>query len=388
MHGRGVTVVAIVRLCRVCSDHVPGTLERRGRWQYTPVAFQTSDLCMYSALPATPADRRVAIWLFACCAMILFMVVLGGLTRLTDSGLSMVDWRPITGWLPPLSEAAWEETFAAYREYPEFIKQNSHMGVDEFKSIFWLEYLHRVWGRLIGLAFAIPLLVFAFTGQIRRSLLPRFAAMFVLGAMQGLMGWVMVMSGLVERPDVSQYRLSAHLGLAFALYGWIFWVALGLVHQPTRSLAPPRPALAGGLLAMIGVTVLSGGFVAGLDAGLAYNSFPRMGAHWFPPEALMLEPWWRNFLENMAAVQFGHRVLALLTAALVLAWWWWQRRGRALAAHLLLAVVLLQVSLGIATLLLYVPLPLAAAHQLNGLLLFTAAIYNLHVHARGRSAAP
>ena len=139
---------------------------------------------------------------------------------------------------------------------------------------------------------------------------------------------------------------------------------------------------------MIGVTVLSGGFVAGLDAGLAYNSFPRMGAHWFPPEALMLEPWWRNFLENMAAVQFGHRVLALLTAALVLAWWWWQRRGRALAAHLLLAVVLLQVSLGIATLLLYVPLPLAAAHQLNGLLLFTAAIYNLHVHARGRSAAP
>jgi len=339
---------------------------------------------MSAASPPSPADRRVAAWLFACCAMIAVMVLIGGLTRLTDSGLSMVDWRPLTGWLPPLDEAAWARTFEAYRQYPEFRVHNRGMDLTGFKSIFWLEYLHRVWGRLIGLAFALPLAVFALTGQLRRALVPRLLAILVLGAMQGVLGWYMVMSGLVERPDVSQYRLSAHLLLAFALYGYVLWVALGLVHRPRAAPAQRRPGQAAGVLALLAVAIGSGGFVAGLDAGLAYNTFPRMGGRWIPEQLLLLQPWWLNFLENMAAVQFAHRVLALLCVAVVAAYWWaWRRRpGFALPAHLLLGAVLLQAGLGIATLVNQVPLPLAAAHQLSALVLFTAAVFNLNVHAR------
>lgn len=346
---------------------------------------------MPSALqqPPPPANRdaarAVAIWLLVCCAMIFVMVVLGGVTRLTHSGLSMVEWRPVTGWLPPLSESDWQATFEKYQAYPEFQKLNRDMTLSGFKSIFWLEFLHRIWGRLIGFVFLLPLLYFCFKGYIRGRMVHRMLAIFALGAAQGVMGWYMVMSGLVDHPDVSQYRLSAHLALAFLLYAYLFWVALDLLRARGETAAlrdPPRgiSRLCVLLLILVGATVVYGGFVAGLDAGFAYNTFPLMGGRWVPELMFAMEPAIRNFFENIAAVQFTHRVLAILSLAVAAAAWAW---GRNLAlpstARMALNTVLLaavaQVALGIATLLLVVPTPLAAAHQAGALLVVTALVW-------------
>ena len=261
------------------------------------------------------------------------------------------------------------------------------MSLEDFQSIYYVEYAHRVLGRVIGLAFGLPLLFFAVAGRVGRELLPKLLAMFALGALQGLLGWYMVQSGLVDEPRVSQYRLTAHLGLAVLIYGYILWTALGLLEPWPRS---PDPVRVGGpgrlvwwVVGGVGVMILSGGMVAGTRAGYAFNTFPLMNGQWLPPGALALEPWWRNLFENIATVQFVHRVLAVVVAALVLLLWRSVRAAgagrRALnAAHLLLGALVLQVALGITTLIYVVPVPVAAMHQGGALLLLSAALITAH----------
>jgi cytochrome c oxidase assembly protein subunit 15 len=330
----------------------------------------------------TARNRAVATWLLICCGLVFAMVVLGGVTRLTGSGLSMVDWRPIMGALPPLNDDQWQATFELYQQSPEFQKVNSHMNVDDFKGIFWLEYLHRLLGRTIGLAFLLPFLYFSWKGHIKRPQLPKYALMFVLGGLQGLLGWYMVKSGLVDNPHVSHYRLTAHLAAAFLIYAYMFWVALGLLYGNEAQPHPwYRRTLA--LTALVTLTVLSGGFVAGLKAGLIYNTFPKMGGEWIPYGMFALEPAWRNFFDNLATVQFDHRVLAITTLVLVVTYWVHVRSAGfsarlVRATHVFLGLTALQVTLGISTLLLKVPVALGAAHQGVALLLFTAALYLSH----------
>jgi cytochrome c oxidase assembly protein subunit 15 len=338
-----------------------------------------------------PQDRTLAGWLLVCCTLIFAMVILGGVTRLTGSGLSMVEWKPVTGLLPPLGQDAWESEFDKYRGSPEYRMINVGMDLDGFKNIYWLEYSHRLLGRSIGFAFLLPFLYFLARRRIASALTPRLLGLFLLGGLQGLMGWYMVKSGLVDNPHVSQYRLTAHLLLAFVIYGYMLWLALDLWYpRPSRPSQPAHERLRGpalGLTLWTLFTIASGGFVAGLKAGFAYNTFPLMDGHWIPRVMWLLDPWWHNLFENIATVQFNHRLLALLTLAGILAIWLAGRgaglgaRAR-LALHLLLAAGLLQVALGISTLLLHVPLSLAAAHQGGALLLFSALVFFNHALRR------
>jgi cytochrome c oxidase assembly protein subunit 15 len=353
------------------------------------------------ALPITArnpasADRAVALWLAACCAMIFAMAVIGAITRLTESGLSIMEWAPLGGAVPPLSTAEWERLFALYRQIPEYQEINRGMSLGEFQTIFWWEYVHRLWGRLIGVAFLVPFLVLLWRGLIRRSLVPQLVAMFVLGGLQGALGWYMVESGFAERTDVSQYRLAAHLALALAIYGYMVWVAAGLLRPAPAPAADRRvPALrraTAALLALVAVTIVSGALVAGLNAGLTYNTFPLMDGRLVPEGYGALSPFWVNWGENVAAVQLDHRVLAVTTvlASLALAAWSTrcalERRTRR-AYGLLAAAALAQLGLGIATLLLVVPVWLGALHQAGAILVLTAVLWTLRqVPARTASA--
>ena len=330
--------------------------------------------------------RHVAAWLLACCALVFAMVVVGGVTRLTHSGLSITEWQPILGTIPPLSDSAWQEAFAKYQQTPEYQHVNSRMTVQTFKPIFWMEWAHRFLGRLIGLAFLLPLIYFVLRGKLDYQRGWALAGIFVLGGLQGAMGWYMVKSGLIDDPRVSQYRLTAHLGLAFLIYGLMFWVALGLLHPRSRA---PVPRLAGlrrfsaWLVGLVFLMVLSGGFVAGIRAGFAYNTFPLMDGAVAPPELFMLDPWWHNLFNNMATVQFDHRLLAWVLAFLLPGFWLRSRRHELpavarLACNGLLAVLVLQIALGISTLLLVVPIALAAAHQAGAVLLFSSALWVAH----------
>jgi cytochrome c oxidase assembly protein subunit 15 len=329
-------------------------------------------------------DRgAIAAWLLACCALVFAMVVVGGITRLTHSGLSIVEWQPIVGALPPLDDNAWQETFRKYQETPQFRQVNPHMDLAGFKRIFWWEYVHRLLGRLIGAAFLLPLAWFAARGRISRELTWKLAGIFLLGGLQGAMGWYMVQSGLVDDPRVSQYRLAAHLALALLIYAAMLWIALGLLFLRDAGSASRPRGFAFALAGLVFVMAVSGSFVAGIRAGLAYNSFPLMNGYVVPPGMFVLEPWYLNFFANVATVQFDHRLIAWVLAALV-PWFWMRvrlaavsRRAR-VAAHLLLGALSAQIALGISTLLLAVPVPLAAAHQAGALLVFTAALLAAH----------
>ena len=313
-------------------------------------------------------DRRlVAGWLFLCAALVFAIVLVGGVTRLTRSGLSIVEWQPLIGALPPLSQADWEALFARYRETPEFRLVNFDMTLEGFKTIFWWEYIHRLLARGIGLVFLLPYLYFLLKKKLDRVLAWQLAGIFLLGAAQGAMGWIMVKSGLVDDPKVNPVRLMAHLGLALAIFAGELWLAMQLLSPKKitfdRLLMP----------ALIFLMALSGGMVAGLRAGYAYNTFPLMNGHLVPPEVLMLEPWWKNFLYNMATVQLVHRAFFWALALLIpLAWWRARHTG---AGNALLAAFVLQAALGIFTLLLGVPIGLGSAHQGGAVLLLGAALW-------------
>ena len=337
------------------------------------------------------ADRAVCRWLKLCLVLIFSMVILGGVTRLTGSGLSMVTWHP-TGMLPPLGNAQWLEEFKLYQQFPEFQKINRQMTLEGFKQIFWFEYSHRMLGRLIGLVFLLPFIYFWLRKMIKPGLTPRLIVMFLLGGFQGLLGWYMVKSGLVSNPHVSQYRLSAHLLSAILIYGFILWTIFNLANvDKYRRLADSGVAVwrkvSLGLITLLLVTIVSGGFVAGLKAGLIFNTFPLMGGNLIPEGIGALSPWYLNPLENMVTVQFNHRWLAIGTGILLIVWY---IRGRSRfdepvlqrSFKLVGMMVMVQLLLGIATLLMQVPVLLGVLHQAGALLLFSVLLFNIHALSR------
>ncbi|HVB17476.1 MAG TPA: COX15/CtaA family protein [Stellaceae bacterium] len=331
-----------------------------------------------------PSARPLAVWLLLCCGMIVVMVVLGGVTRLTLSGLSITEWQPVSGIVPPLSHREWLAEFDKYRLIPQYRLLNAGMSLGDFKTIFLWEYAHRLWGRLIGVAYALPFAYFLFRRQVPRRLILPLAGILLLGFAQGALGWYMVESGLANRVEVSQYRLVAHLALALLIYAATLWVALGLLAGPADHRVAPGWRHAGeAMIGLVAVTIAAGGFVAGLQAGLTYNTFPLMDGSFVPAGYAQLHPFARNWFENIAAVQFDHRLLAMATVGSVLILWLagWRSAlpGPArLALHAMMAVAAMQFALGVATLLLVVPIPLAAAHQAGAVLLLTAAIVFRH----------
>jgi len=379
----------------------------RAAWDNCLMATMLSAASQAGSLTTTGAARAIAGWLLVCCALVFAIVVVGGVTRLTHSGLSITEWQPIVGTLPPISQADWDAAFARYQATPEYAQVNKGMALDEFKGIFWWEYAHRLLGRVIGVIFLVPFLWFLVRRQIPPGYGARLAAIFVLGGLQGALGWYMVKSGLVDDPRVSQFRLTAHLGLALAIFAAMFRVGLSLIRPaagrggsaqtalPSRSalwyspsgrpigLMPLRRASTA-LAWLVFAMALTGGLVAGIRAGFAYNTFPLMHGHVVPPEILMLEPWWRNFFYNMATVQFDHRALAWMLAFVVPAFWWRVRgkpeasREARVAADAMLAALVVQIALGIATLVNVVPLSLAALHQAGAVVLFAAALNAAH----------
>ena len=330
-------------------------------------------------------DRPVAAWLLGCATLVLGVVVVGGFTRLTHSGLSIVEWAPILGTIPPITASQWAGVFEQYQRTPEYRLVNQGMSLEAFKGIFWVEWVHRLLGRLIGVAFAVPFAFWWVRGRLSRRLLPRLAGLFALGALQGALGWYMVASGLVDVPRVSPYRLTAHLGLAVVIFGGLVWTALDLLRpQPSPVPVPARLRHAAtAVLLLVLVTIVSGGLVAGTRAGFAYNTFPLMGGRFLPDGLYASRPVWTSFFEDIVTVQFNHRALAtLLSVAIPWLWWHLTRPARPAAtraaAHLLLGWLGIQIALGIATLLWVVPVPLAVAHQGSAVVLFGLAILVRH----------
>lgn len=353
-------------------------------------------------------DRPIVIWLLMGCFLIFAMVIIGGMTRLTNSGLSMVEWNLFMGSVPPTSEAHWQELFDKYKQYPEYKLVNFNISLDEFKSIFYWEYGHRMFGRLIGLVFIVPFLWFWFKGRISKALMPKLLIILAMGAFQGFLGYWMVESGLVKDPDVSHYRLALHLTTAFLTFAYTFWVALGLVYkrpetrdqrsdnldqgartQSSNSDQKPissRPNLFRWIQVLLITLILQivwGAYVAGLNAGKVYNSWPKMGDQWIAEGVTAITPWWQNFVEGLAGVQFVHRYLAYVVIGLVLFIFF---KGRKLdlsnsqqqGLRFLLAAVSFQFVLGIFTLLYGVPISLGLLHQLGAFILLGSVVYAMH----------
>jgi heme a synthase len=328
------------------------------------------------------AHFAIRLWLFGVAALVVAIVIVGGATRLTESGLSITEWKLVLGILPPLTEAQWLAEFAKYKEIPQYSLINRGMSLDAFKVIYWWEWGHRLLGRLIGLAFVVPFVAFWIAGRIDRALAPRLLALLALGASQGVLGWYMVMSGLVERVSVSQYRLAAHLTLAVVIFTAVVWVALGIGRGRGRVTATRAGQVALALLGLVLVQIAAGGFVAGLRAGMGYNTWPLIDGAIIPAGLAVMEPWWRNLFENALTVQFIHRMLAYAIAIVVMvnAAVLWRRGPEVLgsSATILAAIVLAQSAIGIATLLGQVPMGLALAHQAGGLAVVAAAVWHLH----------
>jgi cytochrome c oxidase assembly protein subunit 15 len=331
--------------------------------------------------PRVPRPRALSLWLLAVAAMVFAMVIVGGITRLTESGLSIVRWEPISGALPPLGDAQWQAEFAAYRESPQYQLVNAGMTLADFKTIFFWEYVHRLLGRVIGLAFALPLLWFAWKRAIPRGYGWKLGAILALGGLQGGIGWWMVASGLVDRPDVSHIRLAIHLLTALTIFAACVWVALDLGALASDPAARPAriPTVGIWALSVLVLQLMFGAYVAGLDAGFAYNSWPKMGGEWFPAATPMLKPALRNLVDNPIVVQFVHRWLAWAVAGFVvlLAALAWERGHRAHAVAVGLAVAL-QISLGVATLLSGVDILIAVGHQAMAVLLLAAILAASH----------
>lgn len=329
-------------------------------------------------------NNSVVIWLLTGCLLIFLMVVIGGITRLTHSGLSMVDWNPIMGFIPPLNEADWNVAFEKYKLYPEYQLVNSHFTLEEFKSIFFWEYLHRVIGRVIGLVFIIPFIYFLIRKRLSKKVIFQSLILLAMGGMQGFIGWWMVKSGLVKDPDVSHYRLATHLITAFLTFAYTFWVALGLIYEDKKTL--DFKALRVTLYFIFGATVIQiiyGAFVAGLNAGFVMNTFPKMGDQWINDSVTALTPFWTNFVEGIGGVQFVHRYLAYVVVSLILYFAIACRKyelsiRQKIATKTMLYAVGVQFLLGIFTLLYAVPVWLGVVHQVGAFLLLASVVYALH----------
>jgi cytochrome c oxidase assembly protein subunit 15 len=322
----------------------------------------------------------VVSWLCLCAAMVFAMVLLGGAVRLTGSGLSMVDWKPIMGMFPPQGAQGWLDAFEQYKQFPEFKLVNHQFELQQFKFIYLMEYSHRLLGRLIGLVFFIPFLLFLVLGRLNKSLGIRLWGLFVLGAIQGGIGWYMVKSGLVDNPSVSQYRLALHLFVAVLIYAYMVRCIVGLVSKtPSVSIAAADRRLASGLLFFVLVMIISGGFMAGTHAGFIYNTFPTMGGRWIPDSLFVMQPWWQNYFENTVTIQFFHRVAALIIFCWVILLFVrirnYKESFHQVSAYVLLAAMLVQVILGISTLLSGVPAFLGVAHQGGALLLLSIVVF-------------
>jgi heme a synthase len=356
-------------------------------------------MVQFSTLGVAPAVARnstgLRAWLFGLAVLVFLMVGVGGVTRLTGSGLSITEWQPIVGILPPLSEADWRDSFAKYQQIPQYEHINKGMSLEAFKAIFWWEWVHRLLGRLVGVAFLLPFLGFLAAGQISRPLMGRLAAIFALGGLQGLIGWYMVSSGLAERTEVSQYRLALHLGLAILIFGALVWAALSVEERQEPSATPTRPPHLGpaaAILVLVFLQIVLGAFVAGLRAGASYNTWPLMDGRLIPDGLGAMEPWYLNLFENALTVQFTHRLVAygLLLTAL---WHAWNVRRQPCPALIRLSAVwlagaaLAQAGVGIATLLTRVPLTLALLHQAGAVALFGLALWHLHTVLHPRPQA-
>lgn len=325
-------------------------------------------------------SKPVAIWLFAVALLVVGMIVVGGATRLTDSGLSITEWKPVTGAIPPLSQADWDAEFALYKQIPQYAQLNAGMSLADFQTIYWWEWSHRLLGRVVGLAFAVPFAIFAFRRQLPRRLLVRLGLIFLLGAAQGAVGWWMVASGLSERVSVAPERLMVHLGLAFALLGALLWTAFDCWAGAARQTLPsPWGRRAAWLLGLIYLQILLGALVAGNDAGLVYNDWPLMNGALLPDDYVH-DTLWQTLAHSQGAVQLHHRLVAyvLTGVALAIGLAAWRSRYLALESkRLAVAVavgVLAQAVLGIATLVARAPVGLSIAHQVMAALVLALGV--------------
>lgn len=358
----------------------------------TAAGGQIADVAEYAATRVArretrPSHRPVAVWLLICAATVFCITVVGGVTRLTRSGLSITEWQPVSGVVPPLTAREWDEAFAKYRQTPEYKLVNHQMTLQEFKRIFWWEYAHRLLARAVGLVYLLPFVFFLARRRIPPGYVRPLLLIFVLGGLQGLLGWLMVKSGLVSDPRVSPFRLTAHLALALVIFGAMLWTAFSLF-CPIRAASHPAGrrarVLADVVVGLVMVMAVTGGLVAGFRAGYSYNTWPLMNGYLVPPFLLQLEPAWRNLFWNIATVQFNHRVAAYLLAAAAAALWIavrrlpeGSRRGR-LGAHALAAMVFIQASLGVATLVWSVPIGLAVLHQAGAMITLALALNVAH----------
>ena len=345
------------------------------------------DLHILPGTPTAPIVPAVRIWLFAIAGLCFMVAVVGAVTRLTESGLSMVEWKPLIQDIPPLTEAQWQIVFGKYQLSPQYLQVTHGMSLAEFKGIFWWEWAHRLIAQLIGTAFALPFLWFLIRRQLPRRLTPYLVGLFILGGLQGLLGWAMVKSGLDQRPSVSHYLLAAHLSGDLTIYSLTLWTAFFVARPRATAMtsAESRPMLqrhAAIGLGALATTIVWGAFTAGLRAGLLYNTFPLMGGGFAPPDLLVAHPWWSNFFANPGAVQFTHRMLAITTGLVLLALAL-RLRAPAVAPELrklatwLFVIVALQIGLGIETVLNQVPVWLGAIHQANAILLLGLTVRTL-----------
>lgn len=334
-------------------------------------------------------NKKVVYWLYTGCILIFIMVIVGGITRLTHSGLSITDYKIISGTIPPLNEQEWEEAFELYKQYPEYQKLHFHFDLEDFKQIYFWEWLHRVIGRFIGVVFIVPFIYFSVTKQLSSSTFKKAIVLLFLGGFQGFLGWYMVKSGLVDIPAVSHYRLAAHLVTAFITFAYTYWVALDLIYPKRKSINKKFRNLVRLGMGILLVQIVWGAFVAGLDAGLIHNTWPAMNEGKLMHETVLIEenPWWRNFIEGKSGVQFVHRYLAYFVVAVIGVIWYRSRKLnltplQQIAINSLVALVFVQFILGVLTLIYAVPLWLGVAHQVGAFFLLTAMTFTLHRFTR------
>lgn len=338
----------------------------------------------YATNPDLKVRRQIGAWLLTGYGMVFIMLVLGGATRLTQSGLSIVEWNVIMGVVPPLNEEDWNGVFEKYKQFPEYRILNKTMTMEEFKGIFWWEYVHRVWGRLIGLVFIIPFTLFVIQKKLNAKWIKRLTVVFLIGAFQGFIGWYMVQSGLLENPHVSHYRLTMHLFLAFSICCLLLWYAMEWLSDNIEEnkffVIESAKKIATTIVILVLFQAMLGGLVAGLKAGYMYNTYPKMGESWLPESAWMIEPAWINFLENGVMIQFLHRTMALIVTIIILVFWFKMRSAELpprfrMMIHLMFIMVLIQLTIGIITILMSVPVFWGVAHQGGALVLFSMSVW-------------